>query len=204
MTDAIDRSAIFEAIWADNLWGSAQSRSGPGSEVERTAPFRAALAGFLARVGARRLYDAPCGDYNWMRHVALPEGTAYVGADIVAPMIAQLQRDHGAEDRRFIVADIVTDPPPAADVWLCRESLFHLSLDEVRRVIAHWRASSIPYLLATSTPTVAANTDIRAGGWRPLNMELDDFDLGPPVSRIPDGSPRDVHKVIGVWVRDSR
>jgi hypothetical protein len=204
VTDVVDRSAIFEAIWAENLWGSAESRSGPGSEIERTAPFRAALADFLVRVGARSLYDAPCGDYHWMRHVALPEGLAYIGADIVAPMIDALQRDHGGDGRRFVVADIVTDPPPVVDVWLCRESLFHLSLDEARRVIAHWRASPIAYLLATSTPTVTRNGDIRAGEWRPLNMELDDFDLGPPIARIPDGSPRDVHKVIGVWARDSR
>lgn len=204
MTDVVDRSAIFEAIWTRNLWGSPESRSGPGSEIERTAPFRASLASFLTQVGARSLYDAPCGDYNWMRQVALPEGLTYVGADIVTPMIAELERDHGSDTRRFVVADIVTDPPPPADVWLCRESLFHLGLDDVRQVIAHWRASSIPYLMATSTPSVTHNTDIRAGDWRALNMELDDFDLGPPIARIPDGSPRDVHKVIGVWTGNSR
>ncbi|MBW8891788.1 MAG: hypothetical protein JF617_06385 [Burkholderiales bacterium] len=202
MPDAIDRSAIFEEIWADNHWGSPESRSGPGSEVQRTAPFRAALEAFLVEIGARSLYDAPCGDYNWMRHVALPDGLAYVGADIVAPMIAELQSEYGSKRRRFIVADIVADPPPTADVWLCRESLFHLSIAESRAVIAHWRASAIPYFMATSTPTVTQNTDIQAGGWRPLNLELADFDLGPPMARIPDGSPRDLAKVIGIWTAD--
>ncbi len=204
MTDGVDRGEVFQAIWAENIWGSPESRSGPGSEVARTAPFRAALEAFLAQTGACSIYDAPCGDYNWMRHVTLPSGMVYVGADIVGPMIAQLQAEHGSDDRRFMVADIVTDPPPPVDVWLCRESLFHLSLAETRQVIAQWRASTIPYFLATSTPTVTRNTDIRAGGWRQLNMELEDFDLGPPMIRIPDGSPRDVDKVIGVWTKSSR
>jgi hypothetical protein len=193
VTDQIDRSAIFEKIWTENHWGSAESRSGLGSEVERTVPFRASLEAFLAKIRIGPLYDAPCGDFNWMRHVKLPEGMTYIGADIVAPMISELQRDHGSNVRRFQVADIVTDPPPPANVWLCRESLFHLSLDECRTVIAHWRTSTIPYFLATSTPTVARNTDIKAGGWRPLNMELTDFDLGQPIAKS-----RDVDMVVGV------
>lgn len=201
MIEQVDRGAIFERIWAENHWGSLESRSGLGSEVERTAPFRASLEAFLAQIGPGLLYDAPCGDFNWMRHVAFPAGMTYVGADIVAPMIMKLQREFGSATRRFQVADIVIDPPPPADVWLCRESLFHLSLDDCRAVIANWRASTIPYFLATSTPTVTQNTDIRAGDWRPLNMELADFDLGPPVARFSDGSPRDLGKIIGVWTR---
>lgn len=195
------REAVFERIWRENLWGSPESRSGPGSEVERTAPFRAAFEAYLAELGPGVVYDAPCGDFNWMRHVMFPEGVTYIGADIVAPMIAELQRDFGSTVRRFEVADIVIDPPPVADVWLCRESLFHLSLDDCRTVIAHWRASAIPYFLTTSTPTVIVNSDIQAGEWRRLNMELDDFDLGRPIARFLDGSPRDVDKIIGVWAQ---
>jgi hypothetical protein len=199
LTEIVDRSAVFEDIWTRNLWGSEESRSGLGSEVVRTASFRSAFEAFLVEVGAGRLYDAPCGDFNWMRHVALPQGLAYVGADIVAPMIASLQAQYGGPDRAFLVADIVTDPPPQADVWLCRESLFHLGLAEIRAVIVQWRASGIPYFLATTTPTVTQNADIQAGGWRPLNMALADFDLGAPWAAIPDGSPRDPAKVVGVW-----
>jgi hypothetical protein len=193
------RSAIFSSIWSNNAWSSAESRSGPGSEIARTAAFRAELEAFLVRVGAASIYDAPCGDFNWMRLTRLPPGAAYVGADIVAPMIEQLQREYGDERRRFALADIVEASPPPADIWLCRESLFHLSFDEIRRVLAHWRASPIPWFLATTTPTVSRNINIKTGSWRQLNMEIAPFDLGLAREYLFDGSPADPHKVVGVW-----
>lgn len=198
--DTQRRSAIFTEIWRTHLWPG-ESRSGPGSGVARTADFRAALEAWLEREQPRRFYDAPCGDFLWMQHVDLPERTHYLGADIVAPMIEDLNARYGAANRAFSVADIVAAPPPAADVWLCRESLFHLTLAEAQAVIAHWRASAIPVFMATTTPTVTHNEDIETGAWRPLNLELAPFDLGPPSETLPDAAPADPHKCVGVWRR---
>lgn len=199
--DSSRRSAIFTQIWQGDLWQGADSRSGPGSGVLRTAPFRAALEALLQREQPRMIYDAPCGDFVWMRHVQLPAVTRYLGADIVAPMIADNERRHGAHNRTFRVADIVAELPPPADVWLCRESLFHLPLADAQTVIAHWRASTIPLFLATTSPTVAENRDIETGGWRPLNLERAPFELGPVSEYLPDGAPADPGKCVGVWRR---
>lgn len=200
--DASDRrGAIFTEIWRKDLWQGAESRSGPGSGVARTAPLRSALEALLEREQPRLIYDAPCGDFVWMQHVRLPAAAHYIGADIVAPMIAELQQRYGAPNRTFSVADIVATPPPKADIWLCRESLFHMPLVDAQTVIAHWRASSIPLFLATTSPTVTENHDISTGGWRPLNLERAPFDLGPASEYLPDGAPADPHKCIGVWRR---
>lgn len=195
-----DRSAIFTEIWRKHMWPG-ESRSGPGSGIARTAPLRASLEAFLEREQQELFYDAPCGDFLWMQHVKLPERTHYLGADIVAPMIEELQSKHTTPTHTFRVADIVTDAPPACDIWLCRESLFHLTLTDALAVIAHWRASDIPLFLATTSPTVTHNQDIATGGWRPLNLELAPFNLGPPSEMFPDGAPADPHKCIGVWRR---
>lgn len=193
------RQALFERIWSENMWGSAESRSGAGSELARTRDFRAGLERFLARVGARSLYDAPCGDFNWMRSVSLPSGCEYQGADIVPPLVQSLQREYGREGRRFDVRDIVEVPPPDADIWLCRESLFHLSFEDASRVIDHWRASKVRYFLATTTPTLRVNRDIDTGGWRRVNLAIEPFNLGPPDEQLPDAAPKDPDKVVGVW-----
>jgi len=193
------RAAVFDAIWRRNLWGGTESRSGLGSGVARTAEFRAALEAFLSEIGCRSLYDAPCGDFVWMRHVRLPPGAVYIGADIVPGLIAEAQALYGQPGRWFRVADIVSQPPPAADVWLCRESLFHLSLAEGAAVLDHWRRSSIPWFLSTTTPTLGSNPDIVTGGWRPLNLERPPFGLPPPALRLPDGSERDPDKIVGAW-----
>jgi hypothetical protein len=199
------RANVFTDIWARNGWQGTESRSGPGSGVARTAEFRAAFELFLERERPRTLFDAPCGDFVWMRHVHLPAGTAYVGADIVAPMIIANTKAYAREGVSFAVADIVdVTPPETADVWLCRESLFHLPLADAQRVIAQWRASSVRWFLATTTPTIMQNTDIAVGGWRPLNLELAPFSLGAPLERIPDGSPADPSKIVGAWRQESK
>ena len=105
------RAEVFTRIWRDNLWLGAESRSGPGSGVERTVGFRAALEAWLEEARPRVLYDAPCGDFHWMRLVRLPEGCRYIGADIVPQMIEALQAELGTERRRFVVTDIVEDEP---------------------------------------------------------------------------------------------
>jgi hypothetical protein len=201
MSETPRRSAIFTEIWRRHVWEGGESRSGPGSGIARTAPLRAALEELLEREQARLLYDAPCGDFVWMSHLRLPAHTRYLGADIVAPMIAKNERLYAAPHRAFRVADIIAEPPPDADIWLCRESLFHFPLADAQTVIAHWRASSIPLFLATTSPTVTQNWDIQTGGWRPLNLERAPFDLGPPSEYLPDGAPADPHKCIGVWRR---
>ncbi|QGZ95548.1 class I SAM-dependent methyltransferase [Terricaulis silvestris] len=197
--DSDTRSAIFTSIWRKDLWQGTESRSGPGSGVARTAPLRAALEALLDREQPRLFYDAPCGDFVWMQHVRMPEGTHYLGADIVAPMIADTESRFGAANRTFRVADIVSAPPPPADMWLCREALFHLTLEDALAVVAHWRASAIPMFLANTSPTVTDNADITTGDWRPLNLERPPFNLGPATEYLPDGAPTDPHKCVGVW-----
>jgi hypothetical protein len=192
---------IFSHIWRNNIWQSAESRSGPGSSVARTTGFRAALESFLQSINARSLYDAPCGDFVWMQHVKLPPGARYIGADVVPDMIADLQRTHANAERQFIVADIVLDPPPLVDVWLCRECLFHLPLAGGVAAINQWRASQVPYFLATTTPAVTENVDIAPGGWRRLNMEIAPFNLGPADAYLPDAAPADPEKAVGIWRR---
>jgi hypothetical protein len=194
------RRRVFERIWQNNNWDSHESRSGPGSELARTQPFRLALEDFLEKVEARTLLDAPCGDFNWMRHVQLPAGCAYVGVDIVEPMISRLQTQFASEAVKFQHGDIVCAPPPPADVWLCRESLFHFTLRDAGRVLSAWRASRIPWFLATTSPDVERNSDIRSGSFRPMNLERRPFNLGTPVLRLPDGTRGDPGKVVGVWV----
>lgn len=189
----------FSDIWRENAWGDPETRSGPGSTTVRTAAFRGALESFLEKTKPRVFYDAPCGDFNWMRLVRLPPAVRYVGADVVVDMIAQLQSDHGRLDRTFLVRDIVFDPPPEADVWLCRESLFHLPLAEIEMVLDRWRASSIAYFLATTSPSMVCNQDVPVGAWRSINMEIVPFDLGPAQAYLPDAAPTDPAKVVGVW-----
>lgn len=81
----------FDGIARGNLWGSSESLSGPGSELARSEPYRAELTKLLRQGRFQSMFDAPCGDLNWMRLVLDQVDIDYAGGDI-SPSIIELNR----------------------------------------------------------------------------------------------------------------
>jgi hypothetical protein len=197
-----DRDSAFQQIYDENRWLSCESRSGRGSTLAYTKPLRKSLAKYLRRLNVTVFLDAPCGDFNWMRQVELPAGTSYIGGDIVAQLIEDLERVHGAPTRSFRRLDIVEGPLPRADLWLCRDVLFHLPNKDVITVLANFANSEIPYLLTTTYTFPKRNEDVRPGGFRFINLQLPPFLLPPPLSRIVDFVAPEPPRYLGLWSRD--
>jgi hypothetical protein len=190
--------AVFRRFYLENRWQAA-SVSGPGSTPWPTAVIRERLPALFRELGVVTLLDAPCGDFNWLSTTELPP--AYVGCDVVPELIDDLRRGHPG--RRFERLDITRDPLPAADLILCRDCLVHLPLAAIAAALANFRASGARYLLATTFPRWSANADIGGpGDWRPLNLELPPFDLGPAARLIAEVNvedPRFLDKSLGLW-----
>ena len=194
-----DRKSIFTRVYSTDWWGSPESKSGAGSQLSRTELLRKDLRRWLAHERLMSLLDAPCGDYNWMRHVQFPAGFRYVGGDIVGELIgANRQR---FPEVAFVEMDIISDPLPAVDAWLCRDAMIHFPNASVLTVLERFCASDIGYLLATTFPSVTANRDIEFGQYRPLNLTLAPFHLPPPEHILRDDDDASGGRVIGVWRR---
>jgi hypothetical protein len=195
-----DREGIFTKIYQTDWWGSPESKSGTGSQLARTETFRRELEAWLAENHVTSMLDAPCGDYNWIRHLEFHAGFRYIGGDIVRELIeSNRQRFPGVA---FEQLDIVSDPLPAADAWLCRDALIHFPNASARAVLERFAASDIRYLLATTFPSVTENRDIAFGQYRPLNLRLRPFDLPLPRRVLRDDDDGSAGRVIGVWSRD--
>lgn len=188
--------AIFTEIYRSNAWGNEESVSGRGSILARTTVVRAELPGLLAGVGARSLLDAPCGDFNWMRHVDLG-GVEYVGADVVPELVERNRAMYGGEGRLFVTLDIVRDELPRADVALCRDCLIHLSFRDARAAIANFKRSGAGFLLTTTHPNVKKNRDIVSGGWRSVNLQLPPFSFPEPLRLLVEDA--EGGKCLGMW-----
>ena len=78
--------AVFSNIFATNTWGSTESVSGAGSELQNTAQLIRELPHLMRELRVQSMLDAPCGDFNWMQHVEL-NGVDYHGADIVEALV---------------------------------------------------------------------------------------------------------------------
>src|SRR5436305_694619 len=187
---------IFSDIYLNNSWADTESVSGRGSTLARTGVIRRELPALLASVGEKSLLDAPCGDFNWMRHVDLG-GIKYLGADVVQQLIEQNRFLHGGRSRDFVVLDITSDEVPRADVILCRDCFIHLSFKHTRAAITYFKRSGSTFLLATTHTTVRENTDIESGRGRYVNLHLPPYNFPEPLRLITE-SP-DLGKSLGMW-----
>lgn len=192
---------MFTNFYSTNYWKDEESRSGTGSSLRYTENIRKEIPPLLKRLDVRTILDAPCGDFNWFRYVEREDHVDYVGGDIVAPLIARNQELYGNERTRFVHLDILRDALPDADLWLCRDCLFHLSYDDIFSAIDNFLASNIGYLLATTHTECNTNANIPTGAWRPLNLELPPFSFPKPSLYIKDWIEGNSPRSLALWNR---
>jgi hypothetical protein len=140
------------------------------------------------------MFDAPCGDFNWMQKVEL-SNVIYVGADIVRPMISKLQSSFENNNRTFICLDITKDPYPKCDLMLNRDCLFHLSYCDILKVLNMFVDSNIEFFLSTShnNDGTFKNIDIESGDFRPIDLFEPPFNFSKDVLfEIPEPSDGEI------------
>ena len=195
---------VFSRIYRRNYWGSGESASGQGSELSYTANLRRELPTLLKDYGVSRFLDAPCGDFNWMRHVVPGPGIEYIGGDIVKALVRRNRREFGAAGVSFRHMDITRDPLPAADLMMVRDCLFHLSYSDICRFLENFRRSGIELLLTTThLPPDGENSDIETGDWRTIHLFAPPFCFPQePLRRIEDWVPPHHRREMCLFTRD--
>lgn len=197
------RADRFSAIYEKEVWSFGRSDiplSGTGSSLDATVNLRSALPDLVRRLNVGTLVDVGCGDYNWMSRIDLP--CDYVGIDIVPWLIERNSEKYGSDKVRFLTGDVVAEPPPKGDLLLCREVLFHLSLEDGIAALRNMVASGCSYLLFTTDHATVFNAEIESGDFRLVNLERSPYRLPPPQDKIED----DViskGRFIGVWTREA-
>src|SRR3989440_2607574 len=120
-----DAGEIFTDIYRTREWADSESVSGRGSTLARTRVVRETLPPLLKGVGARSLFDAACGDFNWMRHVELG-GVEYTGADIVPELVGRNRELYGGEGGALVHLHNTGDREPQAAADQARDGVHHL------------------------------------------------------------------------------
>lgn len=192
---------VFTRIYETNEWKSDESRSGLGSTMAATQTLRSQLPALLRELGATSMLDAPCGDFNWMKACDLPL-QRYIGADIVVPLIDDLNRRYASASRSFIHLDVTTQPLPHADIFFCRDLLLHLSLEQIRAVLLNFVRSDCKWIIVSTYLDVRANPPGFTGGVRLINLELPPFSLPKPRTYLSDPGETAFDRRMGVWSRE--
>jgi hypothetical protein len=196
-----DHDSVFNAIYAHNYWDCDESKSGGGSTAEATARYIPQLVQAIEDLDVTSLFDAPCGDLNWMHQVIGQTGVGYVGGDIAEEAIATAKRRCPDLDiRRF---DICRDPYPDLDLWHCRDTFFHLSFADIRLALDQAKASKIRLVaLTTNRALWLKNVDIRTGGFRLLDLERPPFNFPRAIAYLRDYRAGEFPRFVGIWRRE--
>jgi SAM-dependent methyltransferase len=157
-------------------------KSGPGSTVEFSAPYRAFVGHFIFEHDVQSVVDLGCGDGVIASHINWRNAN-YVGIDCIAERIERNRLQYPLLN--FACADV-------------RTCCFSTDLVLVKDVIQHWPTADIvewlSYLRRTSAFKYAlitncnyerygsiegkVNTDVPIGGWRAIDLIKPPFEIG--------------------------
>jgi len=193
---------VFTYIFKHNFWGDPQSVSGSGSNLGQTKTIRKEIPALLKKFSITSMLDLPCGDFNWVRTLALPK-INYIGMDIVKEIIENNNRRYANKARRFAVANAITDELPKVDLIFCRDMLVHFTLDDAIKVLRNFKKSGSRYLLITAHH-VEENKDIKTGEWRKINFAKAPFHFPAPLQIINEKSPdpKEFDKTLALYALD--
>jgi hypothetical protein len=196
-----DAKSQFELMALENTWGSPETLSGEGSELAYSAVYRRELVELIKSRGFRSMFDAPCGDMNWMPKVLEQVHIDYLGGDLVGTLVDANKAKHPG--LRFTVFDITRDQFPAMDVWHCRDCLFHLSFANIRLALRNFVNSGCQHILLTTHKGFLKNVDVKDGGFRRLDFSRGPFNFGPAEVMLHDyRRGQDFPRYVGLWHRD--
>ena len=180
----------FNLIYKKNIWDSKESISGPGSEIYYTERLRNWMIDVLPKYQIKRLTDAPCGDFNWMKLVVSEIEIEYYGFDIVDSLIKNNNALYRSDKVQFDIANICEDKLPDCDLLIVRDCLFHLSYNDINKFLENIANTNYKYLLTTThiVEKNFVNKDIKSADYRLIDLfkEPFNFDSKKVINRVDD------------------
>ena len=186
---------IFDRIYDKNLWQSDESVSGKGSELSCARNILERLPFLLKKYGIKTIMDAPCGDYNWIKHLDYTFDK-YTGIDIVESLINK-NKKYENEKIKFFQGDILSSNFPPADLILCRDCFIHLTFEQIFKALENFKKSKSKMVMLT-TYNIGQNRDVLTGQYRKINLLLPPFNFPEPLDCIRE-LPLEDGKYICLW-----
>lgn len=180
-----DNEKKFNYIFKKNIWGSNESISGPGSEIQNTISIRKEIPNLINKLNIKTLLDIPCGDFNWFKEMNLDIN--YLGADIVDSIIIENNLKYSSELFNFKKLDITSDEIKSKfDLILVRDLFIHFSDKDIFKSLQNIKSSQSKYLLTTNYNDTKINVDIISGSFREINLMREPFNFPKPIFEIHD------------------
>ena len=185
-----NKKKVFEKIYKYNYWGSNESLSGPGSDKIKAKNLISHLPLIIKKYQIFKVFDAPCGDLNWIEEILNKNIIQeYVGADIVKDLIMKNKLKKFTSKCKFLNFDIINDNFPDADLWICRDILYHFSYEDIFKTLHNFCKSDTKYILVSNNlvDDKHINKNIKTGDYRSLSLYHEPFNFKKnPIEVISD------------------
>ena len=178
---------IFTGIFENNDWNNHESISGQGSILKHTQIIIDKLPIFAKKHGVKTFLDAPCGDFNWMKHVKF-DAVKYIGGDIVKELVTKNNALYANEDIAFQQLNIIEDELPEVDMMMVRDCLVHFNDKSIMDFLHNLTSSKVKFLLTTNFSLTKHNYDISMGNWRPINLQRKPYSLPQQIDILSEES----------------
>ncbi len=194
---------VFSYIYENNIWGSAESKSGQGSTLELSSNAILMMNLIIKEYPVKSILDIPCGDFNWMQKVDLT-GIKYLGCDLVADLISSNTQKYATEQIQFQQLDIINEEIPSADLIVVRDCFVHFSYEHINQAIENIKHSGSKYILLTTFSNQHLNYNITTGDWLPINLQKKPFNFPEPLSIMNEYCPSEFEienrgKSLALW-----
>jgi len=194
---------LFIETYRHNKWGSSESFSGVGSQLNYTYNFRTKLEEIILTKKIKTIFDCSCGDWRWMSQVNF-YGAKYIGNDIVPDIIERNKNLFLKDNITFINNDCLSSlkelEDRSIDLIICRHTLEHIETEycvEVCKEIK--RVGSFALITSNNTETGKSNIALNMDGHSARQIDLEKppfFDiLKKPARRIWDSKGHNLNNV---------
>lgn len=177
----VNHKQVFSDIYRNNFWGNG---SGPGSTPQITFEYRSYLEEKIYNIRPKNIVDLGCGDFQFMSLVRLPREVQYFGVDCVPEVVEKVKVIYETDNLSFISGDIrdldsikgLVSPEKPIDLVLVKDVLIHWPNNEVKKFLDRL-LKLCRFAIITNQVDGNENKDIVAGDYRPLNIEVDPFNV---------------------------
>jgi SAM-dependent methyltransferase len=154
-----------------------ESLCGPGSHLLNAKETIIFINNFLTNYNIKSMLDLGCGDWNWFKNIELND-IKYEGWDACDTMISDNRTKFGRHNIQFFKKDIISENYNTTDAIICRDVLFHLTVNNALTVIEKVK-KSCKYFITTSFNDVSENIGIGSKGWGfyRINTNIKPFNL---------------------------
>ena len=167
-----DPPEVFNRVYSRHEWGIGEDgtgSSGVGSTPTNAQRYVEFVVKFIADNEITSIVDIGCGDFQVGSAILEQASTSfdYHGIDVVADVVEKNQQRYGTEQVTFACRTISEeDPAPAADLYLIREVMQHLSFADIERLLGgcrYYRHMLISNCVRKGAPP--KNQDMKSGSW---------------------------------------